>query len=63
MVEYQPAPRPPVKPTIYPFQGRFVDVLEIAILLKYPGLDSCADIIAAVPVIRLDGYQQPSVLQ
>ena len=55
VIKNEPAPGPTIEPTVYSFQGCFVDVLEIAVLLKYPGLDSCADIIAAVPVIRLYG--------
>ena len=43
-----------VQPAIDALQCRFADVLEIAVLFKYPRLYSHADIVSAIPVIRLD---------
>ena len=55
VIEDQPASGAARQPAVYTFQSLFVDILKIAILLEDPWLHACADIVAAVPVIRLNG--------
>ena len=55
VVKYQLPAGTPVEPTVYPFQGVFINLLKVAVLLKTPWLCSNVDVVAAVPVFRLNG--------